>query len=166
MRIWKGSAVAVLVVQHVAEEGPYEIGSFLGAAGLVLRVCRVWAGDPLPEDLNGAEALVVLGGPMSAYSDDGFPTRTAELGLLRAALDAQVPVLGVCLGAQLLAVAAGGTARPGNGIPGGVGAGADGVRRRRGPAVRRGPGAAAGAALARRHHGSARRGSGVGLLRP
>ncbi|MFD7000342.1 gamma-glutamyl-gamma-aminobutyrate hydrolase family protein [Streptomyces mirabilis] len=50
---------------------------------------------------------------MSAYSDDGFPTRTAELGLLRAALDAQVPVLGVCLGAQLLAVAAGGSARPG-----------------------------------------------------
>lgn len=68
--------MAVLVVQHVAEEGPYEIGTSLGAAGLALRVCRVWAGDPLPEDLNGAEALVVLGGPMSAYSDDGFPTRT------------------------------------------------------------------------------------------
>ncbi|MGW4138328.1 methyltransferase domain-containing protein [Streptomyces mirabilis] len=108
--------MAVVVVQHVAEEGPYEIGTSLGAAGLALRVCRVWAGDPLPEDLNGAEALVVLGGPMSAYSDDGFPTRTAELGLLRAALDAQVPVLGVCLGAQLLAVAAGGSARPGNGL--------------------------------------------------
>ncbi|MEV6424553.1 methyltransferase domain-containing protein [Streptomyces sp. NPDC051662] len=108
--------MAVLVVQHVAEEGPYEIGSALAAAGLGLRVCRVWAGDPLPEDLSGAEALVVLGGPMSGYSDYGFPTRTAELGLLRAALDAQVPVLGVCLGAQLLAVAAGGTARPGTGI--------------------------------------------------
>ncbi|MFJ1747408.1 methyltransferase domain-containing protein [Streptomyces sp. NPDC088116] len=108
--------MAVLVVQHVAEEGPYEIGSALRAAGLAQRVCRVWEGDPLPEDLNGAEALVVLGGPMSEHSDDGFPTRTAELGLLRAALEAQVPVLGVCLGARLLAVAAGGTARPGNGI--------------------------------------------------
>jgi GMP synthase-like glutamine amidotransferase len=59
-----------------------------------------------------------MGGPRSAHRDDGFPTRNAELGLLRAALDAQVPVLGVCLGAQLpaVAVAAGGTTRPGSGI--------------------------------------------------
>jgi GMP synthase-like glutamine amidotransferase len=76
----------------------------------------VWAGDVLPSDLSGAEALVVMGGPMSAYSDDGFPTREAELALLRTALETRVPVLGVCLGAQLLAVAAGGGARPGTGL--------------------------------------------------
>ncbi|WP_246144549.1 type 1 glutamine amidotransferase [Actinacidiphila oryziradicis] len=97
-------------------EGPYAIGTALEAAGLGMRVCRVWAGDPVPEDLTGVEALVVMGGPMSAYRDDGFPTQGAELELLRAALAAQVPVLGVCLGAQLLAVAAGGTARPGTGL--------------------------------------------------
>ncbi|MET8682796.1 methyltransferase domain-containing protein [Streptomyces sp. NPDC004732] len=69
--------------------------------------------EALPYDLSGHEALVVMDGPMSGYSDDDFPTRQAELALLRSALDAQVPVLGVCLGAHLLALAAGGTARAG-----------------------------------------------------
>ncbi|MEE1799757.1 methyltransferase domain-containing protein [Streptomyces sp. JV176] len=108
-------AVGVLVVQHARGEGPYAIGEALAAAGLPVRLCRVWAGDPLPESLAGVEALVVMGGPAAAYRDDGFPTRRAELALLRRALAAEVPVLGVCLGAQLLAVAAGGTAHPGAG---------------------------------------------------
>lgn len=107
--------MGVLVVQLVREEGPYGVGEVLAAAGLRTRPCRVWAGDPLPEDLAGVEALVVTGGPMAAFSDDDLPTRTAELALLRAALAAEVPVLGVCLGARLLAVAAGGTARTGSG---------------------------------------------------
>ncbi|MET4923053.1 methyltransferase domain-containing protein [Streptomyces sp. PSRA5] len=108
--------MAVLVVEHVPGEGPYAIGAALGAAGLRIRLCRVWAGDPLPESLVGIEALVVMGGPTAAHSDEGFPTRGAELALLRAALAAEVPVLGVCLGAQLLAVAAGGSARTGSGL--------------------------------------------------
>lgn len=106
----------VLIVQHLPHEGPYAIGTALEAAGLPVRVCRVWAGDPVPESPDGLAALVVMGGPMAAYDDaSAFPTRAAELALLRAALAAEVPVLGVCLGAQLLAVAAGGTARPGDG---------------------------------------------------
>ena len=108
--------MGVLVVQHVRGEGPYAIGAALEAAGLRMRLCRVWAGDPLPEDLTGVDALVVMGGPMAAHSDEDFPTRGSELALLRAALAAEVPVLTVCLGAQLLAVAAGGTARKGWGL--------------------------------------------------
>lgn len=105
----------VLVVQHLPHEGPYAIGTALEAAGLPVRVCRTWADDPVPESPAGLAALVVMGGPMSAYDDSpAFATRAAELSLLRAALEAEVPVLGVCLGAQLLAVAAGGTARPGD----------------------------------------------------
>ncbi|WP_432165849.1 gamma-glutamyl-gamma-aminobutyrate hydrolase family protein [Streptomyces sp. bgisy031] len=84
-------------------------------AGLRLRVCRVWAGDPLPESLARVEALVVTGGPMAAHGDAGFPARHAELDLLREALGTEVPVLGVCPGARLLAVAAGGAARTGSG---------------------------------------------------
>ncbi|MFJ8309572.1 MULTISPECIES: methyltransferase domain-containing protein [unclassified Streptomyces] len=107
--------MSVVVVQHEPGEGPYAIATALESAGLRMRVCRVWAGDRVPTGLIGVEALVVMGGPMSAYSDQGFPTREAELALVRAALAADVPVLGVCLGAQLLAVAAGGAARPGSG---------------------------------------------------
>lgn len=66
-------------------------------------------GDDLPEGLDDFDGLVVLGGPQSAYSDTGFPTRGRELALLRAALEQTVPTFGICLGAQLLAVAAGGT---------------------------------------------------------
>lgn len=108
--------MAVLVVEHVPGERPYAIGDALAAAGLGVRTYRAWAGgDRLPERLDGIDALVVMGGPAAAYSDDGFPTRAAELTLLRTALAAGVPVLGVCLGAQLLAVAAGGRAVQGAG---------------------------------------------------
>ncbi|MEU0955786.1 methyltransferase domain-containing protein [Streptomyces niveus] len=110
--------MTVLVVQHVPGEGPYAVGDALEAAGLEIRRCRVWAGESVPDGpdgLDGVAALVVMGGPMSAYSDDGFPTRTAEVALLRRALEAEVPVLGICLGAQLLAVAAGGDAYAGTG---------------------------------------------------
>ncbi|MCD9586563.1 methyltransferase domain-containing protein [Streptomyces sp. 8ZJF_21] len=105
------STVDVLIVEHMPREGPYAIGVALEAAGLPVRACRTWAGDPVPDSLGGAAALVVMGGPAAAYED--FPGRTAELALLRTALEAEVPVLGVCLGAQLLAEAAGGRALPG-----------------------------------------------------
>ncbi|MFF7469185.1 methyltransferase domain-containing protein [Streptomyces sp. NPDC008092] len=103
----------IQIVEHAPGEGPYAIGTAIEAAGLPVRVCRTWAGDRVPDTVDDLVGLVVLGGPTAAYAD--FPGRTAELALLRAALAAEVPVLGVCLGAQLLAVAAGGTARPGTG---------------------------------------------------
>jgi GMP synthase-like glutamine amidotransferase len=71
-------------------------------------VRRVHAGDPVPASPDRLDGLVVMGGPMSAASDDGFATRRAELELIGAAVEAQIPTLGVCLGAQLLALAAGG----------------------------------------------------------
>ena len=97
-----------LVVQHVAPEGPYAVGDALAAAGVDVTVCRVFAGDPVPEEVDGLDGVVVMGGPMSAATDDGFPTRKAEIGLLADALRRELPTLGVCLGAQLLAAAAGG----------------------------------------------------------
>lgn len=103
----------IQIVEHAPQEGPYAIGTAIEAAGLPTRVCRTWAGDPVPDTADGLVGLVVMGGAMAAYED--FPSRSAELALLRATLEAEVPVLGVCLGAQLLAVAAGGVARPGNG---------------------------------------------------
>jgi GMP synthase-like glutamine amidotransferase len=102
-----------LVVQHVASESAFVIEDALVGAGVAVDTRRVFEGEPVPEDASEFGGLVVMGGPMSASSDDGFPTRTAELALLVDALDAGVPTLGVCLGAQLIAVAAGSAAYPG-----------------------------------------------------
>ncbi len=83
----------------------------------MLDVRRVFAGDGLPSDLSDTQGLVVMGGPASAYSDDGFPTRRQELGLLHDALQRGVPTLGICLGAQLLALASDGEVFPGDAGP-------------------------------------------------
>jgi GMP synthase-like glutamine amidotransferase len=102
-----------LVVQHLEPEGPVLIGEALRAAGVEVVVVRPDRGQPIPASVSGIDGLVVMGGPMSAGRDDGFPSRRAELALLHAAVEAGVPTLGVCLGAQLLAAAAGGSVEVG-----------------------------------------------------
>src|SRR6478609_10402135 len=109
----RGASRPVLVVQHLEPEGPVWIGTALAQRGHAVEVVRVDLGAPLPEDLAGHAGLVVMGGPMSAASDDGFPSRLAEVALITDALRRGVPMLGVCLGAQLLAVAAGAPIRSG-----------------------------------------------------
>ena len=97
-----------LVVQHIAPEGPWLIADALEREGVAIDLVRVDRGDVVPTDLGEHRGLVVMGGPMSAASDRDFPSREAEIALLRDAVARGVPTLGVCLGAQLLAVAAGG----------------------------------------------------------
>jgi GMP synthase-like glutamine amidotransferase len=108
-----GTMTTCLVVQHVEAEPSWAIGAALSRAGVRVDVRRVFAGEPLPSDVADHNGLVVMGGPMSACSDKGFATRPAEIALLGHALAGAVPTLGVCLGAQLLALAAGGAVYPG-----------------------------------------------------
>lgn len=96
-----------LVIQHVAPEGPYAIATALRGAGVDVDVRHVFLGEQLPSDLHEFDGLVVMGGPMSVTSDVGFVTRRHEMHLCASAIDECVPTLGVCLGAQLLARAAG-----------------------------------------------------------
>ncbi|MEU6477505.1 methyltransferase domain-containing protein [Streptomyces sp. NPDC047017] len=104
----------IQIVEHAPREGPYAIVRALEATGLPVRVCRVWAGDRVPDTVDDMVGLVVADGPTAA--DEEFSKHSAALVLLRAALEADVPVLGVCLGAHLLAIAGGGHAvRPGAG---------------------------------------------------
>lgn len=79
---------------------------WLTAAGAAVRVVRPYDGDPVPS-VPGA-GLIVLGGQMSAYDDEVAPWLPAVRALLRAAVAGGTPTLGICLGAQLLAVACGG----------------------------------------------------------
>lgn len=96
-----------LIVQHVAPEPATGIIDALEDAGVVVEVLRVFAGASIPTEVSDFDGVVVMGGPMSASSDDGFPTRKAEISLLSDALRTGIPTLGICLGAQLLAAAGG-----------------------------------------------------------
>jgi len=103
----------VLVLQHVAAETAGRIGDAVAAAGHTLRVVRTFAGEPVPKSLDAVAGLVVMGGPMGVYERDQFPSLHDELRLIEQALRAERPMLGVCLGSQLLAHALGADVRPG-----------------------------------------------------
>lgn len=97
-----------LVVEHSDTDPPARLGEWLTSAGLTLAVIRPYAGDPVPEAPDGWDAVVVMGGPMGAYDDAAAPWLPATRMLLAGTVAGGVPTLGVCLGAQLLAVACGG----------------------------------------------------------
>ncbi len=98
----------VLVVQHQDDCPPALVGDWLVEAGCALDVRRPYAGDALPADLTGHDALVVLGGSMGAEDDATHPWLTPTKELLRDAVARSTPALGICLGHQLAAVALGG----------------------------------------------------------
>lgn len=105
-----------LVVTHTASEGPGTLAHWLPAAGVELDVVRPWRGEVLPDHLE-SDALVVMGGPQQAYDDSSAPWLRQTKELLRSAVDAGRPVLGICLGGQLLAQALGGRVGPGEDGP-------------------------------------------------
>lgn len=94
------------IIKHVAFEGPALIGTMLSERGIRYSVCEPFDGDSLPEASQCA-GLVVMGGPMNALDDSGHPHLEQERMLIRGCLDLGVPVIGVCLGAQLMAAALG-----------------------------------------------------------
>lgn len=104
---------SVLVVTHVPWEGPHRIADALVRAGLNIDHRRPLEGDRLPPvaEVSGA---VFMGGPMNVDQVDRHPGLLAEREWLEQALAAGVPTLGICLGAQLLARAAGASVSPGN----------------------------------------------------
>lgn len=100
----------LLVVQHVPWEGPHRI---LDAChDLHVQTVKPLAGHPLPphEEVAGA---VFMGGPMNADETVRFPGLAAEREWIAAAVERGMPLLGICLGAQLLARALGAAVRPG-----------------------------------------------------
>lgn len=107
--------MAVLVIQHGASAGPLRLGAALRDHGHRLRVVRLDRSEPLPPDLDDIDAVVTMGGPHSA--NDDHPWLEREMDLLRQADAVQLPVVGVCLGCQVLARALGGTVAP---LPGGI----------------------------------------------
>ena len=102
----------IIVVQHVAEEGLGLLERVLREAGVSVE--NIGPHDPVPvRALEEAGGLVVLGGPMGVYDADRYPRLNQELELLRLALERGTPILGICLGSQLLAAALGARVYPG-----------------------------------------------------
>jgi GMP synthase (glutamine-hydrolysing) len=81
------------------------------SAGHALREWTPGAGEPQPEPLEAFDAIALFGGGMNVSDRDRLPWLTGEISLLGDALAARMPVLGICLGAQLVAAAAGAAVR-------------------------------------------------------
>ena len=105
--------MTVLVLQHVDQEGPGRIATALAAAGHQIAVLRPDAGDSVPPEPGDYSGVVVLGGPMGLADTGELPFLRAEQLLVAECVLAGVPVLGICLGAQLLAAALGSAVRTG-----------------------------------------------------
>lgn len=95
----------VLVLQHLSADGPAYLGRWLAAQGVAHEVFDSEAGAAFPSRIDGYGALAVLGGEMSA--NDPLPSLRVAESLIRQAVAADVPVIGHCLGGQLMARALG-----------------------------------------------------------
>jgi GMP synthase-like glutamine amidotransferase len=104
----------LLVLQHLPLEGPGLIAECAAERGHTLTQVDLSSGAALPPARVPGQILVVMGGPMGVgdLGNPAYPWLAAELDLLRQRLDQRAPVLGICLGAQLSAAAAGGGAEP------------------------------------------------------
>jgi GMP synthase (glutamine-hydrolysing) len=106
----------LLVFQHVASEPLGHLDPLLRNSGFRIRYVN-FGRDPRAEpDIRRYDGLVVLGGPMNVDQADRHPHLSTEMSIIREAVVSDRPVLGICLGAQLLAAAMGGEVRP-NPVP-------------------------------------------------
>lgn len=105
----KGS---VLVIQHAASESPGLLKEVLQEQGWDLSLVKTYRHVSVPRDLGHHRGLVVLGGPMGVYDTDRYPFLDEEQRLIQSALEDDRPVLGICLGSQLLAAALGAAVVP------------------------------------------------------
>jgi GMP synthase-like glutamine amidotransferase len=99
----------VAIFRTASSEGPGYFASYLERRSIPWQLVPLDLGAPVPRDAGGCSGLAVMGGPMSA--NDDLPWIAPLLELLRAAVRREVPVVGHCLGAQLMSRAFGGAVR-------------------------------------------------------
>ena len=96
----------ILIFRHAPHEGPGYLADYLGRHRLPWRLIRIDQNEPIPSSIDGVSGLVFMGGPMSV--NDPLPWIPKVTDLIRKAIAADIPVLGHCLGGQLISKALGG----------------------------------------------------------
>ena len=95
------------VLRHIECETLGRIEDSISAAKLAFFQVQTFEGQAVPKTMDSFVGLIVMGGPMGVYEQDQYPFLTAEITLIQQAIKQNKPVLGVCLGSQLLAAALG-----------------------------------------------------------
>lgn len=98
----------VLFIQNGDGEGPGLLAAALADAGIGIETIHAWRGDTVPATTDGFSGVAIGGGTMSVYESAEYPALRQQLELCRATRAARQPLLGLCLGAQLMAEAFGG----------------------------------------------------------
>jgi GMP synthase (glutamine-hydrolysing) len=97
----------IIALQHIEPETIGTIADALDNRKIIVDCVRVFAGEAVPREVGDAAGLIVMGGPMGVYEQDRYPFLRDEIRLIECALREEKPVLGICLGSQLLASALG-----------------------------------------------------------
>lgn len=100
------------MIQHEPGEGPGTLANVLRERGADLRIVHPYRGERVPRSLGACAGLVVLGGGMGAYDVERYPHLRDEIAVIEGALRGGRPMLGICLGSQLLAAALGAKVQP------------------------------------------------------
>ncbi|MFA5089087.1 MAG: type 1 glutamine amidotransferase [Candidatus Omnitrophota bacterium] len=101
----------LIIIKHIDIEGPGTAQAFWERAAVPMEIVELHKGRHLPTDISQAEGVIVLGGPMNVYQEKEFPFLKEENDFLIKAIKQNVPLLGICLGAQLIAKASGAKVR-------------------------------------------------------
>ena len=96
----------ILMLKHIGIEGGGTIEEYLLSKGDKIDRRELQDGDSIPSKLD-YDAIIILGGPMNVYEEDKYPFLKDEDKLIKEAIKKEIPTLGICLGAQLIAKAAG-----------------------------------------------------------
>ncbi len=97
----------IIYLKHIDIEGPETIAPFFESKGFSSKIIELYNGHQFPVQFDDIDAVICLGGPMNVYEEDKYPFLKDENTFIQRLLDRQIPFLGICLGAQLLAKAAG-----------------------------------------------------------
>jgi GMP synthase (glutamine-hydrolysing) len=103
---------SITVLRHVSFEDLGAFAPVLERRSATLDICDIGLDDPGAVDPLGPDLLIVLGGPISVYEEERYPFLVEETSLLARRIEANRPTLGICLGAQLIAKAAGAKVYP------------------------------------------------------